>query len=188
MAGVPADDAAPKPADARTAAPGDADVGALQKQLADLEGQLAETKDRALRARADYDNLQKRTSRESELERARAKARTLEQFLPILELAHMAAQQAEHHPGPLSEGVLLLAREFDRFAAREGLQRTGMVGEAVDAARHEVLAEEPAEGPGVAPGRISRVVAPGYVLDGRVLRVAKVCAQPGISKPPAPPA
>ena len=115
-------------------------------------------------------------SRDAELERGRTKAKTLEAFLPILELAHMAAQQAEHHPGPLSEGVHLLAREFDRFAAREGLQAMGKIGDAIDPARHEVLAEEAA--PDVAPGRISRVVTPGYLLEGRVLRVAKVCVQP----------
>jgi molecular chaperone GrpE len=152
------------------------------ERVAELEAQLAEARDRALRARADYDNLQRRMAREGALETARAKARVLEGFLPVLELAHMAAAQAEHHPGPLTEGVLLLAREFDRFAQREGLARVGAVGEAVDPSRHDVLAEE--EAPGVAPGRVSRVVAPGYVLEGRVLRAAKVCVQPAAPAQP----
>jgi molecular chaperone GrpE len=147
------------------------------------EAQVADLKERLARARADYDNLQKRVARDAAAEQERLKARVLEGFLPLLELAHMAAQQAERHPGPLSEGIILLAREFDRLAEREGLQRVGTVGEKADPARHEVVAAEPAEG--VEAGCISRVVQPGYLLGGRVLRYAKVCVAPTPGDGPA---
>ncbi|HLF16388.1 MAG TPA: nucleotide exchange factor GrpE [Candidatus Thermoplasmatota archaeon] len=146
---------------------------------ADLErvrAEAAELKEKWLRARADYDNLQKRTARDAAAERGRQRARILESFLPLLELAHMAAHQAEAHPGPVSEGVVLLGREFDRFLEREGVVRTGAVGEVADPARHEVVAEEAAGG--VPPGAVSRVVAPGYLLGDKVLRFAKVCVAP----------
>jgi molecular chaperone GrpE len=143
---------------------------------------LAEWREKALRARADYDNLVRRTAREAQAERERNKARVLEAFLPLAELAHMAARQAEAHPGPLSEGVVMLAREFDRLLEREGVTRTGAVGEPADPARHEVLAAEAAEG--VAPGCVSRVVQPGYMLGGKVLRYAKVVVAPVPQPPP----
>lgn len=144
--------------------------------LARLQAELAEWKDKALRARADYDNLARRTAREAQLERERNKARVLEEFLPLAELAQMAAHQAQAHPGPLSEGVVMLAREFDRLLEREGVTRTGAVGEATDPARHEVLATEAADG--VPPGCVARVIQPGYLLGGRVLRYAKVAVAP----------
>ncbi|MES2153580.1 MAG: nucleotide exchange factor GrpE [bacterium] len=151
--------------------PGGPPVDPRNAESEDLKGRLA-------RARADYDNLQKRVEREAAMERERQKARVLESFLPILELAHMAAHQAEAHPGPVSEGVILLAREFDRLVQREGLVRTGAIGERVDPARHDIVATEDA--PGVAPGVITRVVQPGYLLGDKVLRFAKVCAaRPG---------
>lgn len=138
--------------------------------------EIGELRDKLARARADYDNLQKRTQRDAMQERDRNKARVLESFLPLLELTHMAAHQAEVHPGPLSEGVTMLAREFDRLVEREGVARTGNVGERVDPARHDVLATEAADG--VEPGCVSRVIQPGYLLGEKVLRFAKVCVQP----------
>lgn len=138
--------------------------------------QLASLRDQLARARADYENLQRRVARDATAETERTRARVLEGFLPLLELAHMAAQQAETHPGPLSEGVQLLAREFDRMAEREGLTRLGTKGEKADPARHEVIATEGADG--VASGCVSRVVQPGYLLGSRVLRYAKVCVAP----------
>lgn len=152
------------------------------EQIAGLQQALADARERLVRARADYDNLQRRVTREAAQERERNKARVLESFLPLLELAHMAAHQAHAHPSPVSEGVILLAREFDRLVEREGLQRVGTVGEAVNPARHEVLAEEPAaaDAPGgaVKSGHVSRVIQPGYLLGDKVLRYAKVCIAP----------
>ncbi|MEA3143133.1 MAG: molecular chaperone GrpE [Thermoplasmata archaeon] len=140
------------------------------------EAQLAELREKVLRARADYDNLARRTAREAQVERERNKARVLEGFLPLAELAHMAARQAEAHPGPLTEGVVMLAREFDRLLEREGVTRIGEVGEAADPARHEVLATEAAEG--VAAGCVTRVIQPGYLMGAKVLRYAKVAVAP----------
>ena len=141
-----------------------------------LRAEVAELKERLARARADYDNLQKRVARDAALERDRAKARALEGLVPVLELAEMAARQAEAHPGPLSEGMVLLAREFRRALERDGLAPTGAVGEPFDRLRHEAVAEEAA--PGVAPGCVSRVIQSGYLLDGKVLRYAKVAVSP----------
>jgi molecular chaperone GrpE len=102
----------------------------------------------------------------------------LEGFLPVYELAQMAAHQAELHPGPVSEGVVLMSREFTRLLEREGLVAVGAVGEAFDRTRHEAVGEEHAAAGGVAPGHVSRVVLPGYLIGSRVLRFAKVTVQP----------
>lgn len=142
----------------------------------DLAAELASWKDKALRARADYDNLSRRMVRDAGLERDRAKARVLEHFIPLSELAHMAAHQAELHPGPLADGVILMAREFTRMLEREGVTMVGAVGEPFSAAVHEAVAQEAVEG--LAPGAISRVIAPGYRLGEKVLRYAKVAVVP----------
>jgi molecular chaperone GrpE len=141
------------------------------------DSQLAELRDRVARARADYDNLQKRVARDSALERDRAKARVLEGLLPVYELALMAAHQAEAHPGPMSEGIVLLAREFGRVLEREGLAPVNEAGVPFDRAVHEAVAHEAADG--VPPGHVSRVILPGYRLGDKVLRYAKVAVAPG---------
>lgn len=151
-----------------------------------MAAELALWKDKALRARADYDNLSRRVARDAALERDRAKARVLEHFIPLNELAQMAAHQAEAHPGPVTEGVVLLAREFARMLEREGLTPVGTVGEAFNATHHEAVATEAVDG--VAAGCVSRVIQPGYRLGDKVLRYAKVAVAPAQSAEPAEPA
>jgi molecular chaperone GrpE len=169
----PTDPAAPQtPPEAPPATPAPAPAPApdlRDAQLADLRALVA-------RARADYDNLQKRVARDSLLERDRAKARVLEGLLPVYELAVMAAHQAEAHPSPVSEGVVLLAREFGRLLEREGLVPVAQTGVPFDRAVHEALAEEAVDG--IAPGHVSRIIQAGYCLGDKVLRFAKVAVAP----------
>ena len=138
--------------------------------------ELAAWKEKALRARADYENLSRRVQRDATMERERAKARVLEHFIPLNELAQMAGHQAEAHPGPLADGVKLMAREFARLLEREGLTPVGIVGEAFNAAHHEAVATETVDG--VPPGAVSRVIQVGYRMGDRVLRYAKVAVAP----------
>lgn len=167
------DDATPEagdePIEATEAPPEPTPEEALQAEVADL-------KDRLLRARADYDNLVKRQARDAALERERVKARVLEGFLQVYEFGQMAAVEAEKEPGPLAEGVKMIVREFDRLLEGEGVQTLGKVGEPFDKSQHEAVEEAAADG--VEPGHISRVVRNGYRLGDRVLRYAKVAVAP----------
>ena len=162
--------------EARDAAQPDGDA-----RLRALQAELDAARDRMARARADYDNLQKRVTRDAAQERERAKARVLEGLLPLHELCLMAAHQAQAHPVPeeakgVVEGLVLLAREFHRFLEREGLVPIGKVGEPFDGGAHEAVAEEAVAG--VAAGAVSRVIQPGYKLGEKVLRFAKVAVAP----------
>ncbi|MGB1586559.1 MAG: nucleotide exchange factor GrpE [Thermoplasmatota archaeon] len=141
-----------------------------------LQAEVAELKDRLLRARADYDNLVKRHARDAALERERVKARVVEGFLQVYEFGQMAVIEAEKEPGPLAEGVKMIVREFDRLLESEGVQTIGKVGEPFDKSQHEAVEEAAADG--VEPGHISRVVRNGYRLGDRVLRYAKVAVAP----------
>ncbi len=142
----------------------------------DLAAQVAELEDKLLRARADYDNLQKRHLRDQDAEKARAKARVIEPFLQVFEFAQMARTEAEKTPGALAEGVKMLVREFDRAITDQGIMAFGEPGEPFDANLHEATGEADVEG--IQPGHISGVMRPGYKLGDRVLRYAKVTIQP----------
>lgn len=146
--------------------------------FAELGTKVQEMEDKLLRARADYDNLQKRHMRDAELERERAKARIIEPFLQVFEFAQMAALQAEKSPGALAEGVKMLVREFERHIQEQGVTPFGALGDSFDANLHEASGE--LDG-GVGVGLISSVVRQGYRLGERVLRYAKVTVQPEAS-------
>lgn len=169
--GQPAQGGAPPASDVDT--PGNP----ADPRVQELEAQLAQMRDRWARARADYENLQRRVERDAAIERDRAKARVLEGLLGVHELAQLAAAQAAQEPGPLAEGIQMVAKEFSRLLEREGLTPTGMVGEPFDARRHEAVAQE--GGAADAPGTVTRVIQPGYRLGDKVLRFAKVAVAPG---------
>ncbi|MGB0651915.1 MAG: nucleotide exchange factor GrpE [Thermoplasmatota archaeon] len=141
--------------------------------LADAQAEIASLTDKLARARADYDNLVKRTERDAALERERVKARVLEGFLQVYEYGQMAVVEAEKAPGALAEGVKMVVREFQRVLEAEGLNVVGAVGDAFDTGLHEAVGEEPATDD-VAAGHVLRVVKPGYKLGDRVLRYAQV--------------
>lgn len=146
--------------------------GPSRPEVEALQTEVASLNDRLARARADYANLQARTEREAALERLRVKARFLEGFLQVYEYGRMAVAEAERSPGPLAEGVKMVVREFERLLEAEGVRAVGAPGDAFDASLHEAVDEEPADD--VAPGGVVRVVQPGYRLEDRVLRYAKV--------------
>ncbi len=146
--------------------------GETLARIVALEAELATWKDKATRARADYDNLQKRIARDGDADRLRHKARVLEGFLPLAELARMAAHQAVGVEGNLAEGVAMMAREFDRLLEREGVTAIADAGVPFDRSIHEALAEEAMDD--VPAGHVARVVQPGYRLGDKVLRHAKV--------------
>lgn len=171
-AGSPQDDEAKASVDAPDVHEGGT---ADEDPFAALEAKILEMEDKLLRARADYDNLQKRHAREAELEKERQKARLIEPFLQVFEFAQMAAREAEKHPGSLAEGVKMLVREFERHITEQGVAPFGAVGDVFDANLHEAVGEADGD---VDPGRVSSVLRPGYRLGDRVLRYAKVTTQP----------
>lgn len=168
-------DAAPQPVVDDEAQVMDAPDEDDEDPFAELAGKVQELEDKLLRARADYDNLQKRHARDAELERERQKARIIEPFLQVFEFAQMAAKEAEKHPGALAEGVKMLVREFERHLDEQGVKPFGAAGDRFDPNLHEAVGE--ADG-GVEPGQVSTVLRSGYRLGDRVLRYAKVTTQP----------
>ena len=146
------------------------------------EVQVSETEDlrvRLQRARADYDNLQKRVARDADLERERQKARILESFLPVLEYAQYARAEAAKTPGLLADGIVMVVREFERVLAQQNLEGYGAVGELFDATLHEAVEQD--EESVLPAGTITRVVQTGYRIGGRILRHAKVAVASQLS-------
>lgn len=128
-----------------------------------LSNELAETKERWLRARADYDNLLRRTTKEKDEIRRTAAATLLETLVPTYEALEAAAKADD---GP--------RRVFEQF--RDAVEAHGFVpiedeGLAFDPMRHEAV--ERVESP-LDEGTVLETVAKGYALNGVVLRPARV--------------
>ena len=143
-------------------------------RIADLERQLAEQKDRMLRAMAEADNVRRRAQRDAE-ERVRyANESLVRELIPILDNFDRAVASARAAGGAESvvAGVELIQRELLRALERAGVSRYSAVGQPFDPTRHEAIARVVSVD--ATPDTVVSETAPGYALQGRVVRPALV--------------
>jgi molecular chaperone GrpE len=172
----PADEAAP--ADSPQAAPAPAPSTALDRELAD-------TKDRLLRALADMENLRKRTEREVADARAYGISAFARDILTVADNMHRAMTalddelraNADASVKALLDGVELTERELLNVLEKHGVKRIDPLGQKFDPNRHQAMYE--VEDASVPAGTVAQVVQSGYLIGERVLRPALVAVSKG---------
>lgn len=201
----PVADAAPEAAAAAAEAAASADPAsgaeALMAQAAEriraLEAELAEMKDRWLRAEAETQNVRVRAKRDVEDARNFA----VQKFArDIVEVAETLDRALAALPPPvegeaeilakLREGVAATARMFLATLERHGVQRHEAAGVKFDPELHQAMAEAPS--PTVPAGHVAQAWTPAWTLNGRLLKPAMVVVSTGgpaaATPEPAPPA
>jgi len=146
---------------------------------ADLEAELAETKDRLLRALADIENLRRRTARELDETRKYAVTGFAREILEIDDNLSRALQSIPANAGQevgfvktLAEGVAMTQKAMMACFERHHIAKvTPEIGEKFDHHRHQAMFEVETDQP---PGTIAQVLQPGYVIADRLLRPAMV--------------
>lgn len=145
----------------------------LRAELADANARADEQRDLALRTAAEMENIRKRAVRDVEQAHRFALEKFAQELLPVrdsLELAGASAATAD--AASLAAGqeatLKLLARAFERFA----IKVIDPAGEPFDPERHEAMVMQ--ESATAEPQSVLQVVQPGYELNGRLLRPARV--------------
>ncbi len=159
------------------------------EQIAVLRSEVAELKDRLLRALADTENLRKRAERDrrdAELYGATRFARDLlsvhDNFLRALENVTEPVRAAA--PG-LIEGIELTQRDLlSAFAKHKILEVRPAVGDRFDPKLHQAMFEAPV--PNTRAGDIIEVMNVGFTIGERLLRPAQVGVSAGGPSMPAP--
>src|SRR6266478_10037860 len=153
-----------------------------EARVAALEAELAEQKDRLLRALAETENVRRRGQREREDAAKYAVAGFAKELLSVADnlrraLDSLPAEEArDPRTKSLLEGVEATERELLGVFERNGVRRIDPNGERFDHNFHQAIFE--AERPGKFAGTVIEVLQPGYVLHDRLLRPAMV----GIAK------
>ncbi|MBO6518774.1 MAG: nucleotide exchange factor GrpE [Rhodospirillales bacterium] len=157
-----------------------------------LEAELADTKDKLLRALAEAENVRRRASRDVENASKRAIAGFAREMIVVADnlsraLDAVETEQALHHDSikALLEGVQMTAREMQNAFSRNGIKKVDPLGEKFDPQMHEAMFEyEDASKPA---GTVGQVMEAGYMLGDQPLRPAKVGVTKGGEKQgPAP--
>lgn len=145
----------------------------LRLALAAAEEQARASRDQALRAVAEQDNIRKRAARDIEQAHRYAVEKLAQELLPVRDSLELAVGNAGRgDPASLVAGqeatLKLLAKAFEKFA----IQPLDPVGEPFDPERHEAMVMQ--ESATAAPDSVLAVVQRGYELNGRLLRPARV--------------
>jgi molecular chaperone GrpE len=171
-------------------APG-AEATSLEERLAAAESELAESKDRLLRALAETENVRRRAQRERE-DAARFGASNLAKDLVNVAdnlrraLASVPeAQVKDDLTRTLLQGVDATERELLAAFERHGIRRIDPMGERFDHNFHQAIME--IENSGEPGGTVVQVLQPGYAMHDRLLRPAMVAVAKGERPPGATP-
>jgi molecular chaperone GrpE len=145
----------------------------LKLALETAEEQARASRDQALRAVAELDNVRKRAMREVEQAHRYAVEKLAQELLPVRDSLELAVANAGRGDaasliGGQEATLKLLAKAFEKFA----ILPLDPVGEPFDPERHEAMVMQ--ESATAAPDSVLTVVQRGYELNGRLLRPARV--------------
>lgn len=150
----------------------------LTGKLTAMEAALAQSNDQLLRTVAEMDNLRKRSVREREDASKYAVTGFAKDLLDVADTFTRALQaipadlREDARINSLIEGIEATERSLLTTFEKSGIKKIEPLDEPFNPHFHEVMFEAPV--PGKAAGIIIQVIEPGYVINDRLLRPARV--------------
>jgi molecular chaperone GrpE len=141
-----------------------------------LEEEVEKLNDKYLRLYSEFDNYRKRTIKEKIELGKTASTEVISTLLPVIddfERAIRAFGNDTHEPDPLKDGVLLIFNKLMTILTQQGLEQMKATGEVFNTDFHEAITNIPSPDPEM-KGKVLDEVEKGYMLNGRVIRFAKV--------------
>jgi len=144
-------------------------------EINELKIQNAELNDKFLRLFSDFDNYRKRTNVEKiELIKTASK-NVIEGLLPVLDDFDRGLQAFEEQKvnKETIQGVELIRSKLFSFLSQKGLEPMDSQGKEFDTDWHDAITQIPAPSKDL-KGKVVDVVQKGYLLNGTIIRHAKV--------------
>ncbi|MDO4368267.1 MAG: nucleotide exchange factor GrpE [Bacteroidales bacterium] len=159
--------------DAETAA--ETEVSEAEKKLLEAETKIAETNDKYVRLAAEFDNYRRRVAKEKLELIATASEDVIKGILPVLDDCYRALKVLKESDAPASaiEGTELILNKLTAFLKVKGLTMIEAQGKEFNTDDMEAVTQFPVEDK-EQKGKVIDVVQDGYMLNGKVIRFAKV--------------
>lgn len=140
-----------------------------------LQKELSESKDKYLRLAAEFENYKRRTSRERIDLIQTAGREIIESLLDVLDDSDRAVNNLDKSEdvAQIREGVMLVFNKLKTTLQAKGLKAMEAQGTDFDPELHEAITEIPAGDESMA-GKVMDVIIPGYYLNDKLIRHAKV--------------
>ncbi|KMY85986.1 Heat shock protein GrpE [Candidatus Paraburkholderia calva] len=174
---TPADETARQAADPKQAAAAGAPADAGQAPhpaeaaLADAQAKIVQLQEDFLRAKAETENVRRRSQEDVSKAHKFAIENFAENLLPVLDSLEAALADQSSDLAKVREGVELTLRQLTGALEKGRVVALNPVGEKFDPHRHQAISMVPAEQDA---NTIVTVLQKGYVIADRVLRPALV--------------
>lgn len=146
----------------------------LQKKIEELEAKVADSKNDYLRLMAEFETFRRRNAEERLNLVSNASADTIKGLLPVLDDCERALSiLAQSSDEAAKEGTELIYNKLMVYLKGKGLSVIEAKGQKFDVDFHEAVTQFPAPDESM-KGMVIDVTQTGYLLNGKVLRYAKV--------------
>ncbi|MEM6790948.1 MAG: nucleotide exchange factor GrpE [Myxococcota bacterium] len=151
----------------------------LRSKLETAEAAAAASKERMLRVAADFENFRRRSVRELDETRARAKMDAVKEMLPVFDNLERAIGHADatDDPQAVVDGIRMVIKQFIDTLGKLGVERVDAVGHPFDPNLHESIQFEHSDDH--AAGIVINEFHAGYRHGDKLLRPTLVVVSRG---------
>jgi len=150
-------------------------INELELALATAKATVLDQKDSVIRAKAEVDNIRRRSAQDVEKARKFALEKFAAELLPVvdnLERAIAAVDVEDDNQKGLAEGVQLTLQSMMSALDKFGVKVVDPKDQPFNPELHQAMSMQEIEG--VAPNTVIAVMQKGYELNGRLIRPAMV--------------
>lgn len=153
----------------------DAEQNPLQARIEQLEAELGEAREQALRAAAEAQNIRRRAEQDVEKAHKFGLEKFVGDMLPVADNLARAVEASSADGAEMSavtEGVELTLKTLMDALKRHSVEQVNPEGEPFNPELHQAMTAVPQ--PDVEPNTVINVYQCGYTLNGRLVRPAMV--------------
>ncbi|MCK5829808.1 MAG: nucleotide exchange factor GrpE [Methylococcales bacterium] len=164
-----------QPDDSENEAPEEISLEELQIQLKKAQQTAEENWDKAVRAKAEMENLKRRTQKDLENAHKYGLEKFSKELLSVidsLELGIQASTSDNPEVVALKQGSELTIKQFEAVFAKFNIEALDPMGQPFNPELHQAMTMQPSAD--VEPNTVINVFQKGYILNGRLIRPAMV--------------
>ena len=161
--------------------------GELKREHRDVSRDVARWREAAQALKVQMDVLRERRRKEREDDRQFGLGSVIQEMLPVFDHLELAITHASSDPGTILAGVQMVMHQLEQTLDRLTVERVAAeLGQPFLPERHEAVLH--VDDTTLPHGAIVELLRPGYMLNGRLLRAARVSVASGPEEVAPPPA
>jgi len=152
----------------------------LEAQLEAAQAKAAENWDQFIRAKAEMDNLRRRSAKDLENAHKYGIEKFVTELLPVMDSMSLGLAVEDASAESLREGMELTMNMLVKMMENLGIEEIDPLNEKFDAEKHQAMSMQP--NADVEPNTVIAVMQKGYSLNDRLIRPAMVMVSKAVEK------